>query len=302
MNIDYDKILQTIVSASTPKTENKNKNFLKIDTIGNVITGRLLPWLKDSQYSLINHYHHGWKSKQTGTGLFYLCPNSYFEKCPICSKSVNLWRSNDPILKKVSEPIRRRQNWIVNFYVISDQKNPENNGTVKILKFGKQISDKIKMAQEGADKDIYGQRIWRLDEQGCNFRIITEKNSSSPEGWPTYNNSGFLPPSAIAGMTSDKMDDILTKQTFDLTTLFKKYSYEELTAEMNKHYFTDEIATISPNTHTPAASPTAVQATTIVVPPPTQTSTKEMPNEQTKSSNGLSENELDQMLADLQNS
>lgn len=297
MNIDYDKILKNIVDSKVKPTDSKSKNFLKTDTIGNVIIGRFLPYLKDLTHSDIPYFHHGWKSKLDNAGLFYLCPNSYGEKCPICTKSIQMWKSNDDILKKQSEGLRRRQNWMINFYVISDLKNPDNNGTVKIFKFGKQVRAKIDMAMEGQDKEIYGQRIWRLDAEGCSFRIMTEKNSSSKEGWPTYANSGFLPPTTISGMTNEKIGDILTNQVFDLTALFKKHTAAELIGEMQKHYFTNEIATIAQ-----VSTPVATTGSTPLVNIPNMESAapKQETRNESPSQSSITETELDKMLADLQ--
>jgi hypothetical protein len=240
--INYDEILSKIVAAST-----KNKDavdYLKIDIIGNTITGRFLPNFSDVENSVWQMYHHGWTSKIDNSGIFQLCPNTNGQRCPTCKASISMWKGTDPVQKEDSKQIRRRQNWVTNFYVISDIKHPENNGTVQLLKFGKQIHQKYEMATKGDDKDIYGSKILRLDEQGCSFRIKCEQNSDSKDAWPTYTNSGFLPQSKIDGMTEEKIKEIYGSVK-NLTTLYTQKSYNDLLAELNKHFFSNDVKPIN---------------------------------------------------------
>jgi hypothetical protein len=261
--------------------------------------------LKDVDNRMMKYYHHGWASKSNpDTKLFFLCPNTYGERCPICKLSISMWKSNDPVQKEKSKAIRRRINDMVNFYVISDAKHPENNGTVKILKYGKQIEDKFKMALEGDDEKLYGPRVWRLDGEGCNFRIKCEQNSDAKtkESWPTYTNSGFLPPSTIEGMTPEKQKQIYDS-AYDLTKQFERTSYQELEDALKKHFTCQDVISMhggpsmldndeipmdfkSPSTPSNSASP-ATQNEAVSQSTPSSTST-------------VDENDLDKMLEELQ--
>lgn len=318
MTIDYDAILLKIVDSSKKTGDNSVfKNILEIDTIGNVIVGRMLPNIANIEASVIHYYHHGWKSKLDANYMFYLCLNTVGDKCPICTQSIKMWKSNDPVTKESSKPLRRRENWLVNFYVISDKQNPKNNGTIQILRMGKQLHKKYENATSGIDKDIYGSRIWRLDAQGCNFRIMCEQNSESKEAWPTYNNSSFMPASVIDGMTDVKQAEIL-KSVFDLSNLFTKKSADEMLADMRKHYFTNDITTIneqpvnmgiSPETfQTPplnntvktneTPTPPVVQKTESLPTPSAPAQTVEQPKVAKKDE--VSEDQIDKMLKELQ--
>jgi|TARA_R110000822_G_scaffold1158_4_gene5212 hypothetical protein len=243
--IDYDKIMNTIVTAGKKKKDIfSGDDYLKTNDIGNTIVGRFLPNLKDVENTVYEYFHHGWKSKLDTSGIFQLCPNTYGGKCPTCKASITGWKGADPVAKEQSKYIRRRQNWLANFYVIEDKKHPENNGKTKKIRFGKQINDKYKLATEGEDAAVYGSRILRLDDQGCNFRIRCEQNSESKEAWPTYTNSTFLPPSEIAGMTDEKIEEILEK-VIDLKGLFESRTFEVLETELNKHFFSNDVGTPS---------------------------------------------------------
>jgi len=324
--INYDEILNTIVAAGSKNTDANAKNYLKTDIIGNTIVGRFLPNINDIEHSVEQVYSHGWKSKLDNSGVFQLCPNTYQEKCPSCTNSIKMWKGTDPVAKEQSKQIRRRQNWVVNFYVISDAKHPENNGLVKILKYGMQIKQKYDMATTGDDKLIYGPKIWRLDDQGCNFRIKCEQNSESKEAWPTYTNSGFLPASKIEGMTDEKIKEILEK-VFDLTKLHQRRSYDDLLAELNKHFFTNDVISINTQSSRPAqpslaavtqqlSQPTTEVITIPITPTPPSTQTSESaeapkvtqitivntPEAVNTSNTTASESEIDKMLKELQGS
>lgn len=263
--INYNEIFNKIVEQTTKKSagSNANKDYLKSDIIGNTIHGRFVPNLKNIEQSMFMYYHHGWKSKLDDSGLFFLCPNTYGEKCPICAKSSEMWKSNDPVKKELSKGIRRRQNWLANFFVTSNPKNPDDNGKLKIFRYGKQINDKIKSAISGDDVKYYGQRIFRLDEQGCDFRIKCEQNSESKEAWPTYNNSAFTPQGAIEGitMTPEKIEEILNN-VFDLSKMFTSVSAKELTVAMDKHYFSNDISSVPSIASESVGKPTSEKAPT----------------------------------------
>jgi hypothetical protein len=302
MTIDYDAILNSIINAKAKNENPVSKNYLKIDTIGNTIIGRILPYLPNTANTDIPFYSHGWKSKLDGSNIFFPCQNNYGEKCLTCIKSIQMWQSKNELDKVESKKISRRQNWVTNFYIISDAKNPENNDKIKILKFGLQIRRKIDRALTGDDKDIYGKRILRLDGEGCSFRIVTAQNTikeNDKKAWPTYADSSFLPQSEIPNMTPDKINTIL-KSTFDLKALFQKTSDETMQSLLNKHFFTNEVITM--NANSASANSTQVEnVTTIVVPPPA-TETKQTPTIEVKpeSKTNPSEDEIDKMLKELQ--
>lgn len=299
--INYDEIMATIIGVNTKNAESANsKNFLKTDMIGNSITGRFLPNIKDVENSIYEYAHHGFKSKIDGSGIFQLCPSTWREKCPTCKNSIAMWKSENPVDKDTSKFIRRRQNWLVNFYVINDVKHPENNNTVKILKYGKQIKAKYDMATTGDDKDIYGTKIWRLDEQGCSFRIKCEQNSESKEAWPTYTNSGFLPPSKIEGMTEAKINEILNS-VFNLNKLYTSKSYNDMLTELNTHFFGNNIVSI--NAPTESLSMPVTESKTPVQQQEKVQNTEEATTSTSKNAAGgsnLSDTELDNMLKELQ--
>jgi hypothetical protein len=136
----------------------------------------------------------------------------------------------------------RKEQWLVNVYVVHDPTNEENNGMVKILRYGKQLDKVIRDATEGIDKDEFGARVFDLSEDGCNLRIVVEKNDG---GYPTYVSSKFLRESEIDGMTGEKIEEVYG-DLFKLNEVFEAKSSEEVKELLNTHFFcevtTDENA------------------------------------------------------------
>lgn len=234
--INYEEIAKQVMEGlnNSNNTNSILKNIIKCD-IGSVILGRFVLYAPNPKNSIYHYFHHGWKTN-AGQYVSYLCPKTHNERCPICTKSIQFWKSDDNFLKEASKKIRRKENWMVNFYVIDDNKNPDNNGKVKIFRFGQQIEDIVNEAMSGSDKEIYGKNIWRLDN-GCSFRIQVKPNSDKKDAWPSYTSSKFLPASPIS-MSQEDVHNIL-KSTHDLTSIFAKLSEDELIAELQKNYIDD---------------------------------------------------------------
>jgi hypothetical protein len=116
-------------------------------------------------------------------------------------------------------------------YVVKDPDNPENEGKVKILRFGRQLHKIIMEAIEGEDADEFGEKIFDLSKDGCNFRVKVEEQG----GYPTYVSSRFASPSKITGVTDDRAKEVFDN-TFDLENVFPVKSYDELQVMLTEHY------------------------------------------------------------------
>ena len=132
---------------------------------------------------------------------------------------------------------------MVNVYVVSDPKNPENNGTIKVLRYGRQLNKIIESAISGDDAAEYGAKIFDLSENGCNLRIKAELVSDKPGApkYPTYTASKFLSPSAIEGLDEDKINSTYNN-IYDLQTFLDHKSAEELKEVINVHFYGQEVA------------------------------------------------------------
>jgi len=222
-------------SLKNKKGNESFKNILKTEIDKNYLI-RFLPNKNTNPVQTFYHYyHHTWQSKATGQYVGGLCLSTIDERCPICEQRFKLYNSKDTAKQDLSKLINRKENWLVNCYVINDPTKPENEKSVKIFRFGKQVKDIIANAFDGVDaKEVGPDAMFDLTQNGCNFRIAVKKNEG---GYATYIYSKFLNKSAIDGMTPEKIKDILEKQTHDLTQINKQLTKKELQDIMDEHLF-----------------------------------------------------------------
>ncbi len=222
----------------TSLKNNKNRDggiYLRFEPVNTYIV-RLLPNFKNFKNTILNYYFHMFNSHVDGTSINFTCPTTYKDKCTACTLRFKLYRNGGEIDKKLSAELSRKAKSLVNAYVISDPVNPQNNGKVKVIRFGKQLATKINSAIDGEDSEEFGKSIFDLSENGCNFRIKVEESSTKGENsWPTYVNSKFLSKSKIEGMTEEKMEEIYNS-TFDLDTLITSIEPNKINKLIQEHF------------------------------------------------------------------
>ncbi|MHA2404854.1 MAG: hypothetical protein ACXADH_17805, partial [Candidatus Kariarchaeaceae archaeon] len=131
--------------------------------------------------------------------------------------------------------LKRREKWMTNCYVIDDPTTPENEGSLKILRYGKQLDKIIKNAISGKDADEFGAKIFDLSKKGCNLRVSVENNSEGNRSWPTYVMSKFTSASEIDGMTDDKIAE-LHENVIALEEINPVSTYEELQETLSTQF------------------------------------------------------------------
>ena len=114
---------------------------------------------------------------------------------------------------------------------MSDPKHPENEGQVKLYKFGKKIFDKIMESMQPAFEDedpINPYDFW----EGAEFKIKIRK----VEGWVNYDKSEFSKQSALFEGDEERLEEVYNKlySLSDFTDPKNYKSYDELKAKMNK--------------------------------------------------------------------
>lgn len=232
----------------TEQKTNTNRDRLSVAEIGKTYTVRLLPFCEDPSKTFFHYYTYGFTSKATGQYIGNPSPTSFGEPDPIAQLRFKLWNTGD---KDEARLISRRENWLVNVYVVDDPTNPENNGTVKYLRYGKQIHKVIMDAIDGDDAEELGERVFDLTENGCNLKIKVEEQG----GYPSYTASKFSMPAKIPGVTKSNIDDIY-KMAFDLEKQVNFKSYDELQKALDEHFLLKvESRTESRNESTPTSVP-----------------------------------------------
>lgn len=199
---------------------------------GNTFTVRLLPYGKDPSKTFFHYYQHGWNSFATGQYTSAISLQSFGERDPIAEERYKILRTGTEEEKEKAKAIMRSEKWLVNVYVVNDPVNPENNGKVKMLRYGKQIHNIIMDAIEGEDAADLGPRIFDLGPNGVSFRVKVEKQGD----YPTYVSSKFAMPGAIDGLDEEDHKSIYDG-VFDLSSVFPVKSANELKTMMDEHYF-----------------------------------------------------------------
>ena len=283
---DIKKLFESIKAEMTKDSGQSNRSQFLRTEVGNTYTVRLLPNVKDANKTFFHYYTHGWTSFATGQYINQISPQTWGERDPIGEARYRITKTGTEEEKEKAKAIMRRENWMVNVYVINDPVNPDNNGTTKLLRFGRQLHKVIMEAMQGDEADELGPRIFDLSDSGCDFRIKVEKQGD----FPTYVSSKFGMPKAIEGMDDGKAKEVYDSIT-DLETVFTVKSFDELKEMLNEHFYclsTDEVAIVS-------------TSKTIFENKPTETSTTKETSEPVSSTTNNDESDDDD-IANLLNS
>lgn len=202
-----------------------------------------LPW---AQY-----WDHGFQNKVTGKWYIEKSLTTLGQKDPVSEYNSMLWgdrANNDPNYRveerKQARDQKRRLHYVSNIYVVSDPKNPENEGKVFLFKYGKKIFDKItKMMNPDLESEgkVNPFNLW----EGANFKLKMVRQS----GFPNYDESVFLTPGPLS--QDDELERIW-KSEYSLSEItdpktFK--TYDQLKARL------DEVLGVSSASVSSAAKP-----------------------------------------------
>lgn len=177
-----------------------------------------LPWSK-----VIKHAFKG------PTGKWYIepSPRTLNESCPVSILNGKLWNSGVESDKDVAREQKQKIEYTVNVLVIKDPANPENEGKVKLYRFGPMIYKIIEemMFPQFDDQDpVNPFDPW--DGADFNIRIVGKQLGKTLV--PNYEKSTFADPKP---MGDDKFIEATFAETYDLGEFTAKdqfKSFEEL--------------------------------------------------------------------------
>ena len=204
-NSDFGKISGEFEKVANPQSESKSyqdDRFWKLeaDKAGNAsATIRFLPRTVKvvdgvevmDELPWVRVFSHGF---QGPTGKWYI-ENSLTtigENDPVGELNSRLWNTGIDADKETARKQKRRLHYIANVLIVSDPKHPENEGQVRLFKFGKKIFDKIMDKARPTFEDETPVNVFDLWE-GADFKLRMRK----VEGYPNYDQSVFLEPAAI---------------------------------------------------------------------------------------------------------
>jgi len=233
---NFDKLTKALEQNLNPEDQsNKNKyqddRFWKIemDKTGNgyavirflpASNGEDMPWQRVWSHAFQDK--GGWYIENSLTTLG--------QKDPVSEENTRLWNTGVDSDKEIARKRKRKLSYYANILVVSDPKHPENDGQVKLFKFGKKIFDKITEAMQPAfedEKPINPFDFWK----GANFKLKLRK----VDGYWNYDKSEFEGVSQIKE-SDDDIKAIWEKQyplkPFVAPDNFK--SYDELKSKLHR--------------------------------------------------------------------
>lgn len=177
------------------------------------VEGEDIPWVRV--------FNHGFQGR--GGWFIENCPTTIGQKCPLCEANGELWNSGNEEDKEVARVRKRKLTYISNVLVVSDPKNPQNEGKVFLFKYGKKIFDKImeKLQPEFEDESTVNVfDFWK----GANFKLKIRKVA----GFINYDKSEFDSAEPLFDGDDAKLE-VLWKQQHKLQEFvqpseFKSYS------------------------------------------------------------------------------
>ena len=234
----FDQIKQSL--SSSDKKEGGNglyKEILKFSA-GNTYQVRLVPNPNSPKETIFHYYNHGWNSNATGKYVTALCPTTFGESCPIDAYYLKTYRTGTESEKEQARVLSRKEAWMVNVYVVSDPENPENDGKVKILRYGKELAKIIESALEGDDAQEFGvEKVFDV-ANGSTLRIKCESRTGSNRGakqMVTYASSKFLAPSKVE-LTDAQLEEA-HNSVHDLKAVNKQTTPAEMQRLLDEHFF-----------------------------------------------------------------
>ena len=232
---NLDKLSKAIeqLNSSSESADNKDNYWRpEVDKAGNgMATIRFLPASAvDGEDALpwVKVFSHGFQGP--GGWLIDNCLTTKGQQCPICEHNSTLWNSGIEANKEVVRKQKRKLNYVANVYIVSDPKHPENEGQVKLFKFGKKIFDKITEAMNPQFEDeeaINPFDLWK----GANFKLKIRK----VDGYQNYDKSEFESASPLSS-DDDELEKIW-KSEFALSELIsdKEFkTYDALKTRLDK--------------------------------------------------------------------
>jgi hypothetical protein len=182
--------------------------------------GEDLPWARS--------WNHGFQ----GPGGWYI-ENSLTtlgQKDPVSEYNSQLWNSGIEANKEIARKQKRRLTYVSNVLVIKDPTNPQNEGQVRLYKYGKKIWDKINDQMNPEFEDETPLNPFDLWE-GANFKLKIRK----VDGFSNYDKSEFEASTPVNDEDS-KMEELWkTEHSLSEFTDAKNFkTYSELKEKLDR--------------------------------------------------------------------
>jgi len=233
---NFDAITKALETKMTPENQQSNNKYQddrlwkpELDKTGNgYAVLRFLPASNGEEMPWQRVWTHAFQDK--GGWFIENSLTTLNQKDPVSEENTRLWNTGIDSDKDIARKRKRKLSYFANIYVVSDPKHPENEGQVKLYKFGKKIFDKITEAMQPAFEDeqaINPFDFWK----GANFKLKIRK----VDGYWNYDKSEF------EGVTPLKESDDDIKAIWEKQYPLKPFvdpsnfkTYDELKEKLNR--------------------------------------------------------------------
>jgi len=179
MSSSLDKLRAAMETASPSEGAKKSYNDdtmwkPELDKTGNgYAVIRFLPTPEGEEMPWVSYFDHGFQ----GPGGWYIEKSltTLNKKDPVSEYNTSLWNTGIEANKEIARKQKRRLHYVSNVYVVSDPKNPDNEGKVFKYRYGKKIFEALKEAISPAFEDENAINPFDLRGEGANFKIKIRK-------------------------------------------------------------------------------------------------------------------------------
>ena len=189
---------------------------------------RFLPTPEGEEMPWVSYWDHGFQ----GPGGWFIEKSltTLNKKDPVSEYNTSLWNTGIEANKEIARRQKRRLHYVSNIYVVSDPKNPDNEGKAFLYRYGKKIFEQLKEAISPAFEDETPVNPFDVRE-GANFKIKIRK----VDGYWNYDKSEFDSTGSLFD-DEDKLTEIYNS-LFSLSDViapneFK--TYEELKEKLER--------------------------------------------------------------------
>ena len=227
------KLVTETAKINTPAEGSNEDNRFWTPTVDKAGNGyaviRFLPEPKGEDLPWVRVFSHGF---QGPAGKWYIenSLTTFNEKDPVSEYNSTLWNNGTEAGKEQARKQKRRLSYIANIYVVKDPANPENEGQVRLYKFGKKIFDKLneKMNPEFEDETATNPfDFWEGADLKLKIRNV--------EGYRNYDKSEFAEISPLLDGDDSKLETVY-ESMFSLQEFLDRKNfktYAELQAKLD---------------------------------------------------------------------
>ena len=254
---NFDKLQVELEKINQPVTNSFDDNrFWKpeLDKTGNgYAIIRFLPQSEGEELPWVRLWSHAF----SGPGGWFI-ENSLTtinKSDPVSEYNTQLWNSGIESDKDTARKQKRILKYYANVYIVSDSKHPENEGKVRLFKFGKKIFDKITEAMNPAfddEESLNPFDLWK----GADFKLKIRK----VDGFWNYDKSEFTTPKSL--LDDDKELETVYKSQHSLKAFVEPSqfkTYDELKEKLHRTLTGTGVGKTTAEVHSIGSGPKTVE-------------------------------------------